>query len=72
MQPGPGRRDHTSTGTPPSGVWLEATAGILEHPAHRRNDLFDQQLLANWLDFANEAIDWYRLVDTINDKRVDT
>jgi len=36
------------------------------------NELFDQQLLANWLNFANGAIDWYRLVDTNNDKRVDT
>jgi hypothetical protein len=36
------------------------------------NELFDQQLLAAWLNFANGAIDWNRLVDTNNDKRVDT
>lgn len=35
-------------------------------------ELYDQQLLANWLNFANGAIDWNRLVDTNGDKRVDT
>jgi len=35
-------------------------------------ELFDQQLLANWLNFANGAIEWNRLVDTNNDRRVDT
>ncbi len=36
------------------------------------NELFDQQLLAAWLNFANGSIDWDRLVDTNGDKRVDT
>ena len=35
-------------------------------------ELFDQQLLANWLNFANGAVEWNRLVDTNNDRRVDT
>jgi hypothetical protein len=35
-------------------------------------ELFDQQLLANWLNFANGAIEWDRLVDTNKDKLVDT
>ncbi len=35
-------------------------------------ELFDQQLLANWLNFANGAIEWNQLVDTNSDKRVDT
>ena len=36
------------------------------------NELYDQQLLAAWLNFANGAIDWNRLVDTNGDKVVDT
>lgn len=36
------------------------------------NELFDQQLLAAWLDFANGAVEWNRLVDTNGDKRADT
>jgi hypothetical protein len=36
------------------------------------NELFDQQLLAVWLNFANGAIEWNRLVDTNGDNRVDT
>lgn len=35
-------------------------------------ELFDQQLLAAWLNFANGAIAWNRLVDTNGDKRPDT
>ena len=35
-------------------------------------ELFDQQLLANWLNFANGAVEWNRLVDTNNDRRADT
>jgi hypothetical protein len=35
-------------------------------------ELFDQQLLAAWLNFANGAVDWNRLVDTNGDKRPDT
>ena len=35
-------------------------------------ELFDQQLLAAWLNFANGAIDWNRLVDTNGDKTADT
>ena len=35
-------------------------------------ELFDQQLLAAWLNFANGAVEWNRLVDTNGDKRVDT
>ena len=33
--------------------------------------LFDLQLLANWLNFANGAIEWDRLVDTNGDKTPD-
>ena len=36
------------------------------------NELFDQQLLAVWLNFANGAIEWNRLVDTNGDKKADT
>ena len=35
-------------------------------------ELFDQQLLAAWFNFANGAVDWDRLVDTDGDRRVDT
>jgi hypothetical protein len=35
-------------------------------------ELFDQQLLAAWLNFANGAIDHDRLVDTNRDRVVDT
>jgi PKD domain len=35
-------------------------------------ELFDQQLLAAWLNFANGAVEWNRLVDTNGDKRPDT
>ena len=35
------------------------------------NELFDQQLLAAWLDFANGAIEWNRMVDTTGDKTPD-
>ena len=35
-------------------------------------ELFDLQLLAAWLNFANGAIAWDRLVDTNGDKVVDT
>ena len=35
-------------------------------------ELFDQQLLAAWLNFANGAVEWNRLVDTNGDKRADT
>lgn len=35
-------------------------------------ELFDQQLLAAWLNFANGAIEWNRLVDTNGDKLADT
>ena len=42
----------------------EQTSAILE--------LFDQQLLAAWLNFANGAMEWNRLVDTNGDKRADT
>ena len=36
------------------------------------NELFDQQLLAAWLNFANGAIEWNQLVDTTGDKTADT
>ena len=36
------------------------------------NELFDQQLLAAWLNFANGAVEWNRLVDTNGDKTPDT
>ena len=36
------------------------------------NELFDQQLLAVWLNFANGAIAWDRLVDTNGDRVADT
>ena len=36
------------------------------------NQLFDQQLLAAWLNFANGAIEWNRLVDTNRDRTPDT
>ena len=36
------------------------------------NELFDQQLLAVWLNFANGAVEWNRLVDTNGDKTPDT
>ena len=36
------------------------------------NEMFDQQLLAAWLNFANGAIEWNRLVDTNGDKTADT
>jgi hypothetical protein len=35
-------------------------------------ELFDQQLLAAWLNFANGAIDHDRLVDTNRDRAADT
>src|SRR5581483_9752433 len=35
-------------------------------------ELFDQQLLAAWLNFANGAIEWNRLVDSNGDKKPDT
>jgi hypothetical protein len=35
-------------------------------------ELFDQQLLAAWLNFANGAIEWNQLVDTTGDKTADT
>lgn len=35
-------------------------------------ELFDQQLLAAWLNFANGAVEWNRLVDTNDDKVADT
>jgi hypothetical protein len=35
-------------------------------------ELFDQQLLAAWLNFANGAIEWNRLVDTNGDRTADT
>ena len=35
-------------------------------------ELYDQQLLAGWLNFANGAVEWNRLVDTNGDKRPDT
>ena len=38
----------------------------------RMDDLFDQQLLAAWLNFANGAIEWDRLVDTNGDRTPDT
>jgi hypothetical protein len=34
--------------------------------------LFDQQLLAGWLNFANGAIEYDQLVDTNGDRRPDT
>ena len=34
-------------------------------------ELFDLQLLAAWLNFANGAIEWDRMVDTTGDKAVD-
>ena len=34
-------------------------------------ELFDLQLLAAWLNFANGAIEWDRLVDTNGDKTAD-
>ena len=34
-------------------------------------ELFDQQLLAAWLNFANGAVEWNRLVDSDGDKRSD-
>jgi hypothetical protein len=36
------------------------------------NELYDQQLLAAWLNFANGAIEWNQLVDTNGDKTADT
>jgi hypothetical protein len=36
------------------------------------NQLFDEQLLAAWLNFANGAIEWNRLVDTNRDRTADT
>jgi len=36
------------------------------------NELFDQQLLAAWLNFANGAIEWNQLVDTNRDRTPDT
>jgi hypothetical protein len=36
------------------------------------NELFDQQLLAVWLNFANGAMAWDRLVDTNGDRVADT
>jgi len=36
------------------------------------DELFDQQLLAAWLNFAHGAIEWDRLVDTDGDGRPDT
>ena len=36
------------------------------------NELFDQQLLAAWLNFANGAIEWNQLVDTNGDRTADT
>ena len=38
----------------------------------RSTELFDLQLLAAWLNFANGAIEWNRLVDTNGDKTADT
>jgi hypothetical protein len=35
-------------------------------------ELFDQQLLAAWLNFANGAIEWNQLVDTNRDRTRDT
>ena len=35
-------------------------------------ELYDQQLLAAWLNFANGAIEWNQLVDTNRDKQPDT
>ena len=35
------------------------------------DELFDLQLLAAWLNFANGAIEWDRMVDTNGDKTVD-
>ncbi len=34
--------------------------------------MFDQQLLAVWLDFADGSIEWNELVDTNGDKAADT
>ena len=36
------------------------------------NELFDEQLLAAWLNFATGAIEWNRLVDTNRDRTPDT
>ena len=36
------------------------------------NELFDEQLLAAWLNFANGAIEWNQLVDTNRDRVPDT
>jgi hypothetical protein len=36
------------------------------------DELFDQQLLAAWLNLANGAIEWNQLVDTNGNRRVDT
>jgi hypothetical protein len=36
------------------------------------NQLFDEQLLAAWLNFANGAIEWNQLVDTNRDRVADT
>ena len=36
------------------------------------NELFDEQLLTAWLNFANGAIEWNRLVDTNRDRTPDT
>jgi hypothetical protein len=36
------------------------------------DELFDQQLLAAWLNFANGAVEWNQLVDTDGDRAADT
>ena len=41
-------------------------------PSATMNELFDLQLLAAWLNFADGAIEWDRLVDTNGDRTVDT
>ena len=64
-----------------SGVFTEVTAAATLAEAYDvldtsqtsvMTELFDLQLLAAWLNFANGAIEWDRLVDTNGDRTPDT
>lgn len=56
----------------PTGTFAQAYDVLDTSSTSSITELFDQQLLAAWLNFANGAIEWNQLVDTNRDKRVDT
>jgi hypothetical protein len=55
-----------------AGTFAQAYDVLDTRSTSNMSDLFDQQLLAAWLNFANGAIEWDRRVDTNGDRTPDT